>query len=697
MALAETARLVVALDLKNGLRQGAAEAVGQVTGIERASARAAAPMSRLTTVTQGAGRAMDHFRGRVRGATQVLGGVGLLAGVTALTSYAKNAVDSAEAWADATRRIHAVSGMGIQEASRFADTFDKLGVGAEKQVRILGFMSKTLGSLSMNQKAAKKVQEDYGFSLLDSRGRMRSNMDVLMEFTEYFNDKTIPAQQKAALGTKLFGRGWTDLIPVLEQGPKRVRDAMSGAMTMTDAQMRTMNRWRTEQRELNDAMGDLSVKVGMVIVPALTDLAKGVTKFVSENEQDVLRFFEGLVRGGRDLASLLTGTVIPTLSNLGTGAANLWNSIPGPLRDLLVKGFVADRTIKFLFGFSMTDVLKGGLKGLLGGGLFQRGSSPATPMYVKPVGVGLGGGAAGVPGGGGVGRLAKVGVALEGVAIVGAVAATIDQFAQDRSAEQAQLAEQAAGLLGDVREKSLADITNMTRLLKESQGADRVAIQTFASKELGDALRNVTSNLVEEMNNSERGETIEKLIAAQEQALAYGWKEVADDIGAKIRKVQEGGGGESSTDNLAGQQRRTNKLMVEMAGVARATRDAARRAERTNDRGLKRAAELISKGVMGDKDNAQAVRQAIRILEREQKQATERGANKMARNIGRDIAVLRRAVGAQLGKQSQKLGTIANKPPPSVTVTTNVTAQVGIRDVERATSTVSRYGRATAV
>lgn len=703
MALAETAHLVVALDLKNGLRQGSSEAIGQVTGIERAASRAALPMGRLTSVTEGAGRAMDHFRGRVRGAVQVMGTVGLLGGVAAIASYAKSAVDAAESWADTTRQIHAITGMSVQDASRFADALDALGVGAEKQVRILGFMSKTLGTLSINQKAARKVQEDYGFSLLDSRGRMRSSMDVLMGFTEYFNDKTIPAQHKAALGAKLFGRGWTDLIPILEQGPKRVREAMSGAMTMTDSQMRTMNRWRDEQRELNDALGDLSVKIGMAIVPALTDLARSVTGFVSEHEQDVLRFFEGLVQGGRDLASLLTGTVIPTLSNLGTGAANLWNDIPGPLRDLLVKGFVADRTIKFLFGVSMTDVLKGGLKGLLGGGgLFQRGTSPTSPLFVRDVAGGLGG-AAGVGAAGGLGRLGKGILAVE---VVGMAAAVWDAWqthivdAVHRNQESNRSA--AEGIVGEGLAKATTDLANMSRLLREVQGADRVVVDTTSAGEIGLALRNAADEVARGARTAgELSAGIRSLEEARQQATEHGWTEVATYIGARIDQLRHktptarqigdevgkaGAGGPSKAE------RREAIRIGEVIGHLRQVKDDGKGRDYGFDRASQRSARMLVRalGTTG-RDRDKVVRETIDRLKDEQRRAEAAGATRLARNLGRDITTLQRTLGHKQDTTNSRLGTISRKDT-SVQVTVPVTTSVSVRDVVQRTTTMTRYG-----
>jgi len=99
------------------------------------------------------------------------------------------------------------------------------------------------------------------------------------------------------------------------------------------------------------------------------------------------------------------------------------------VRDLLVKGVVADRTIKFLFGFDPAKLVLGGigdaLKGTLGGFL-QKGGSPANPLFVVDISGGAGGvgGAAGGAAGGIGSKIASVLPVATIVASAAAVAVT---------------------------------------------------------------------------------------------------------------------------------------------------------------------------------------------------------------------------------------------------------------------------------
>lgn len=91
-----------------------------------------------------------------------------------------------------------------------------------------------------------------------------------------------------------------------------------------------------------------------------------------------------------------------------------WDAVPKPLRDLLVTGLVADKTIKFLFGFDPAAALFKGATGLL-----QRGGTPANPLFVTDVAGDLTKG--GVPG---VGGVAGLSLATIGVIVAAAAAST---------------------------------------------------------------------------------------------------------------------------------------------------------------------------------------------------------------------------------------------------------------------------------
>ena len=201
------------------------------------------------------------------------------------------------------------------------------------------------------------------------------------------------------------------------------------------------NTFAGQQARLRDSIEELQIALVTGLLPGLTAASKALA--------DVFRSPE-FIQGAKDLGTAIGNALSPenikafiglarsaagTVGALVGAIGKAWGAIPPELRDLLVKGFVADRTFKFLFGFSpaklvvsvATDAIAKGLGGLLGG-LFQRGGSPATPMYVKQVGLPTS--PTGTAVGGGLGKL---GTALAALSIVGDFAAVFATWSAENS------------------------------------------------------------------------------------------------------------------------------------------------------------------------------------------------------------------------------------------------------------------------
>lgn len=704
MSVAETAKLVTELSLKDQLSPGMAKAKGEVASYDKAATKAATSTGYLTKAHIGAGNAMTHFKQKAGDLTKMIGAAGLLGGVGALVVGIKHGVDAAAQWGVTTDRLHQLTGASIKDASQFADAYDKLGVSQDKQIRIMGFLSKTLGNYNLNRKQAKQVEKDYGFSLLDNNGHMKNALQITQDFTGYFNNKHIPSYQKASLGAKLFGRGWTDMIPVFQKGKKAMSEAMGGAMSMTPTQVKQLHDWRDAQQELNDTVGDLSVKIGLAAIPALTELSRGVNDFVSKHDADIRDLFAKGLQMAKSFAGFIANDVAPNLMKLGQAAVGFWNAIPGPLRDMIATGFVADRAVKFLFGFSpaglagslVKDVLGKGLKGLLGG-MMDRGSR-TNPMHVVADG-GIGGATGGATGKG-LGMLGKAALAVE---IVGMAAAVWDAWqtniVQPVAAAQKDNEAKAQGILHDPTSKTRNDLTNMSRLLSE-QGATRVVIDTTSAKEIQDALVNAGQNLVNKRGTDSKADiatNIERLKEAQVKATEHGWTSTADALGHDIDVLS--GKVVDVKQEVAKTGDRQRKVTQAEHNAYKAAAHANQILQHQGNRIFKgevtKLQGLMKDGIMGDHYNSSKIREAVHVAERLQVQALRAGHTKLATNLGNDITRMKALLAQRAAAGNAKLNVIANKDT-SVKVVTNVTSQIGIRSLESAQSVVSRYGRQAA-
>lgn len=570
MSIAETANLVADLQLKDHLSQTANNAKRSLSGLNDEVSGTTQRVSGLGAASQRVSGSMGHFQNRVGNVTKNIGILGFGGAVLGVTKFLKDSLGAAASFGESVIKIGALTGESTERVSQFVDAFDKMGVSADKSERILGFLTKTVGNLTDTKKEARKVEQDYGFSLLDNQGRVKDSLTIVRDFTSYFENKQIPAQQKAALGAKLFGRSWTDMIPIFEKGRKGYDEALASAMKLSDQDIKNMKASRDATREWNDALGDLQVMVGLKLMPAMAELARNAAEWVNDpnNQKSLLGYLDAGIKLGRDLASFLTGTVLPAVQGLASAASSFWNTLPGPLQDLLITGLVADRTIKYLFGFSITGVATDIIGGVVRDGLgaiagklgLTRGSSPANPLYVAGA---IGGGGAGTGAGGGVvgrtGIAGKLGAAvsiLGAVTIAGAsVAALAEQFGifqEGVKRDQEALQEKADAARDQNADAALANLRQMNRKLNDVQGLDRILADTFGGEQIADGLENLSHAVATngKLSAGQITEAIGVLEEAQRQAIARGNNKVADAIGkdlATLRRQQASTGRQTTS------------------------------------------------------------------------------------------------------------------------------------------------------
>lgn len=396
MAIAETASLLADLRLKDGLTPGVATAVGSV---DRLESRLGGLQGRLgnfaSNLRGGVSNALSTFSGRLQGAARA--GLGLLGigGLFTIGAGIRSSIDNARQFGDTVIQVSRLTGLAADQTSRLVDAVDYFGVTGDKAIRIAGMYEKNVDRLAGTKKKAADFEKEYGLKVRDSSGGLLDFNEQLLASADFFNNKSIPASEKAAALSKLYGRSWQDLIPVLAQGRKGIQDAQKDAISLSEADLRALKENKEATRAWNDAIGDLQIKIGIGLLPTITELIRGLTGWVDSHGPQIQEFF----RNGVATAKSVAGAAVGVLSSI----KSVWDGIPDPVKELLIKGFVADRTVKFLFGFSVAGVVKdlaGGVVGGLGNALVRAGIGKAfvQPVFVTNQGFG-GGGGPGVPGG----------------------------------------------------------------------------------------------------------------------------------------------------------------------------------------------------------------------------------------------------------------------------------------------------------
>ena len=236
MSVAETARLAVEMTLGGNFNAGMAASEASLSKLNATAEASTGHASRLSgafgligTAAGKAEGALSHAGSQLRNlATGPLGLIGLTGGLLSVGGAIEKGLSKASDWGSAIARLGSVTGDTADQLSGLLAVTDRYGIATARVVTVAGFAEKAMQAVKLSTGGAAKFQADYGFSILDSAGRVKDFNSLLLTFSDYYRSNADKAQA-AAEAAKLFGRGYTDLVPVLSLGSAKIRDMQQEA------------------------------------------------------------------------------------------------------------------------------------------------------------------------------------------------------------------------------------------------------------------------------------------------------------------------------------------------------------------------------------------------------------------------------------------------------------------------------------
>lgn len=358
-SVSDTARLLASLELQDKFSGTAAAGEKALGGLESKSSFVSKGFGLLSQAGGAVGGAFNHLKGRIgQLISGPLGMIGLGAGLFSIGKLLTDGIGQAQDFGKEVGRLAALTGLSTEATSRLAGAFHHFGIETDTALTIAGMAEKNLFKLGGTTKAADKFLEKYGFSLVDSAGRLKDFNTLLLDTSDFFNNKQIPAATKAAALAAIYGRNWQALIPILGAGRKAISDAEDEAaalgLTLTKDNLDSLKKLKAATRDWGTALGGLKLQLGLAVVPLLTDLTTGATNFLKATDQfgrtgsqRIVGFFKDLIGFGKQAFGVIETQVVPVVKKVIDG----WNNLPAPLKGLLVKGVSGNFAIKFLLGF----------------------------------------------------------------------------------------------------------------------------------------------------------------------------------------------------------------------------------------------------------------------------------------------------------------------------------------------------------
>lgn len=213
--------------------------------------------------------------------------------------------------ADSANKASQAIGMSTEAFTSLAYAANLGGLKSEEFQKGLAKLAQSMASAAADGGKSAKVFQDLGVAFANSDGTLRSVDDVFLQLADRFS-KMQDGAAKTAAAMDLFGRGGSNMIPILNAGAAGLRDMQAEA----DALGVTITTQAGSAAErFNDALTRLQASTqGMVniamseLTPALADLVEGLVRWEKES---------GVVRAA-------AWTLVDVVKALGNGAAVAW-------------------------------------------------------------------------------------------------------------------------------------------------------------------------------------------------------------------------------------------------------------------------------------------------------------------------------------------------------------------------------------
>jgi len=228
--------------------------------------KATSAVKGLTGEVKGADGALGKAKAAVGGLGSALtASPALLASAgAAVGAFALHAISKFEDTALAAGKLSDATGVTTQEAGQLIEVFGDIGVSSDSVEGGLNKMNKALGT----NRAAFEDLHLVG----------KTTGETFTNVIQYLHGISDPAE-RAAQGTKLLGKSWTDLAEVIAAGGPALTKAMADVSThkaVTPEQVAQARELRDALDKLSDAGEELTLTLGATLLPAVTGLAEGV-------------------------------------------------------------------------------------------------------------------------------------------------------------------------------------------------------------------------------------------------------------------------------------------------------------------------------------------------------------------------------------------------------------------------------------
>lgn len=261
----------------------------------------------MTQAERTAARKVESIK-RNAAAFGVAAGAALTGVAVAVSSAVRNSIDQMDELSKAAQR----AAMPTEELSKLAYAGNLADVALSDLTGSMGRLIKSQAAALDTTSEQANVFKALGISVTDATGKLRKGSEVLYDFADAFKDQE-GSPEVVAAGMAVFGRSFQNLIPLIKDGSKGLREAGDEAerlgLVISGETGRAAEQFNDDFTRLQSAARGFSNALAAELLPDLTELTAG---FVAASQEgggfaDEAHMIAQGIRGVGDAAEWAAG------------------------------------------------------------------------------------------------------------------------------------------------------------------------------------------------------------------------------------------------------------------------------------------------------------------------------------------------------------------------------------------------------
>jgi TP901 family phage tail tape measure protein len=209
----------------------------------------------------------------------------------AITLALGSALKKAADYGDMLAKTSQKTGIAVETLSGLKLAADLSGTSIEGMAMALAKMSRTMSDAQQGSKEAQEAIQRLGITVTDGSGKMKSMDDLLGEVADKF--QVMPdGVEKSAMAMEIFGRSGVQMIPLLNQGSKGLKDTRAEAeqlgIVMSGPAAKASEAFNDQITRLKAAFMGIAITIAQTLMP----IVKGITSIFTSAAVAVRKVFE---------------------------------------------------------------------------------------------------------------------------------------------------------------------------------------------------------------------------------------------------------------------------------------------------------------------------------------------------------------------------------------------------------------------